>query len=59
MKILLTTKEGYSKDRTPQNKKRFMKDEQFLVFNGDDAPIKAVKALCEKYGIKPEHITKS
>lgn len=62
MKILLSTYEGYPKDRSVQNKKKFLDKNGvlyrngFLHFSGNDAPVKAAKALIEKYGITPEEL---
>jgi hypothetical protein len=56
MKILLSTEEGYTKDKTRANRKRKEGAKMFLHFSGDDAPVKAVRALIQKYGVTLEQI---
>lgn len=56
MKILLSTVEGYRKDNTLQSKKRFEGRPIHLTFTGNDAPVKAVRAMMEKYGITKEDL---
>jgi hypothetical protein len=56
MKILLTTQEGYQKDQSVRSKKRGEDRRLFFNFNGDDAPLKAVRAIMQKYGIKKEDL---
>lgn len=56
MKVFLSTREGYSKDLTPQSKKRYADKGLTLQFSGNDAPVKAVRALMQKYGITVEDL---
>jgi antitoxin component HigA of HigAB toxin-antitoxin module len=56
MKIYLSTEEGYSKDKNPESRKRYQDKKYFLHFTGDDAPVKAVRALIQKYGITRDQI---
>ena len=56
MKVLLTTQEGWMRNKTHKSKEENKKKNMYLVFSGDDAPIKAVRALIQKYGITPEEI---
>ena len=56
MKILLSTSEGFPKDKKAINKKRFSNKPIYFLFNGDDAPIKAVRAIMQKYGITKEEL---
>jgi hypothetical protein len=59
MKMLLSTQEGYPKDRTDQNKKKFREKQNnnfHIHFSGNDAPVKMVKALMQKFGITPDQL---
>jgi hypothetical protein len=56
MKILLSTFEGWPKDKKPENKKKFEDKRNYLTFSGADAPVKAARALIQKYGITPEEL---
>lgn len=56
MKMLLTTEEGFPKDKTPKSKKKFNDGKTFLTFSGNDAPLKMVKTLMKKYGISRDQI---
>jgi len=51
MRIFLTTEEGYPKNNSAEGRKRVQGRKYFLQFSGNDAPIKAVRALIQKYGI--------
>lgn len=55
--IYLTTIEGHTKDRTSTACKKAFEEKKFnLQFSGKDAPIKAVRAIMQKYGIKIEDL---
>jgi len=54
--VTLSTVEGYPKDKTPSAKKRFSSKPLHFSFSGDDAPLKAVKALMQKYGIEVDDL---
>lgn len=56
MKILLTTIEGYRKDNTLESKKKHADRPFRLNFNGTDAPLKAVRAMMQKFGITKEDL---
>ena len=56
MKILLSTEEGYPKDKTPGSKKKHSEKKYFLTFTGPDAPVKAIKALKQMHGITDDQI---
>jgi hypothetical protein len=49
--------EGYAKNNTPQAKKKFFNERKVpMTFNGNDAPLKAVRAMMQKYGIRVEDL---
>lgn len=56
MKILLSTEEGYSKDKTPGSRKRMDGRKLVFTFSGNDAPLKAARAIIQKYGITMKDI---
>jgi hypothetical protein len=56
MKIFLSTREGYMKDLTPESKRNHKNKGLDLSFTGEDAPLKAARALIEKYGIRIEDL---
>lgn len=56
MKILLSTMEGFPKDNSPSSKRFKERHKMNMNFNGNDAPLKAVRAIMEKYGITKEEL---
>ena len=56
MKIHLTTEEGYPKDKAPGNPRHHRERAFHLVVTGDDAPVKAVQAIMQKYGVTKEEL---
>ena len=56
MKVFLSTVEGRpAKDREHRRGGRDSRPIH-LVFHGDDAPVKAARALVQKFGISPEEL---
>lgn len=56
MKILLTTQEGWLKDQKPATRKARENRLINFTFTGNDAPVKTVRALMEKYGITKDEL---
>ena len=56
MKILLSTSEGYMKNNTLESKRKLKSKMIAFTFSGPDAPVKAARALIQKYGITPEEL---
>ena len=56
MKMILSTQEGYLKDQKPDTKRKARESRQFFTFNGEDAPLKTVRAIMQKYGISKEDL---
>jgi hypothetical protein len=56
VKILLSTVEGYRKDNTLESKKKFSERPLHFTFTGNDAPLKTVRAIMQKYGITKEEL---
>ena len=54
--IQLSTVEGYRKDNTLQSKKKFSNRPLHMVFTGNDAPIKTIRAIMQKFGIVKEDL---
>jgi hypothetical protein len=55
-KIELSTSEGYRKDKSPESKKRHRDRAIHLTFSGNDAPIKAIHAMMQKFGVRKEEL---
>jgi hypothetical protein len=54
--IHLSTVEGYRKDNTLASKKKFSNRPVHMVFTGNDAPAKMVRAVMQKYGLTVEDL---
>lgn len=54
--VMVTTREGYAKDQTPEERKRKYDSDFKIFFTGNNAPVKAVRAIMEKFGISKEEI---
>jgi hypothetical protein len=57
MKIEVITVDGYRKDNTVISKKKFADRKMPMVFNGDNAPVKAVAHMILKYGVDEAELT--
>jgi hypothetical protein len=56
VRIELSTSEGYRKDKSPESKKRYRDRSIRLTFSGNDAPVKAIHAMMQKFGISKEEL---
>ena len=56
MKILITTQEGYQKDQSPLSKQKRREKQIHLAFSGNRAPVNAVRAMMEKFGVTKDEI---
>jgi hypothetical protein len=56
VKIMISTREGYTKDQSDKSKKDARERDFRLFFSGNNAPVKAIKAMMEKFGVRKEDI---
>lgn len=52
----VSTAEGYTKDHNERARRRAKEKVLHFTFTGNDAPLKTVKAIMQKYGISKEEL---
>lgn len=52
----VSTSEGYLKDQDPRTKRKAKERVLHFTFTGNDAPVKTIKAIMDKFGISKDDL---